>query len=431
MKKSICTSILIFSMFNLKAQIVNPGAVLKRNAENRINQKIDNGVNKGLDKVEEGAKKKKQNTGTGSGEGTGSGPGESKPGKSNGSLVSYSKFDFVPGEKIIVAENFSDVATGDFPVNWNTNGSGEVVTVEGRNGKWLQLSKEGTFLQEAITTLPENFTYEFNVLCNEEFSYYSTALNLVFAELASPARDFNKWGIHRHPGNGLQLSFHPMDADSRRGTFGYIVYHDGTEQMKNTVASPNFHAKTANMVRVSIWRQKTRLRVYLNDEKVIDLPKAFETGVKYNSALFWLGGTHQASDKYLISDIRMAIGAPDTRNKLITEGKFVTRGILFNSGSDQIRPESYGTLKEIAGVMKENPDLNIRIIGHTDSDGDADANLKLSENRAIAIKKALEKEFGIAGSRMETLGKGETEPADKNDTPAGKANNRRVEFVKR
>ena len=68
--------------------------------------------------------------------------------------------------------------------------------------------------------------------------------------------------------------------------------------------------------------------------------------------------------------------------------------------------------------------------GHTDADGKDDANLDLSKRRAASVKAALAKEFGIDESRMETDGKGESEPIDKNDTPAGKANNRRVEFIK-
>ena len=71
------------------------------------------------------------------------------------------------------------------------------------------------------------------------------------------------------------------------------------------------------------------------------------------------------------------------------------------------------------------------IVGHTDSDGADAANLDLSRRRAAAVKTALTTQFGIAEGRMETDGKGESEPVDKNDTPAGKANNRRVEFIRK
>jgi len=99
--------------------------------------------------------------------------------------------------------------------------------------------------------------------------------------------------------------------------------------------------------------------------------------------------------------------------------------------SDRIKGESYGSVKEIAAVLTENKDLKIQIVGHTDSDGDEAANLDLSKRRAASVKAALANEFKIDASRMETDGKGESQPVDSNDTPAGKANNRRVEFIRR
>jgi outer membrane protein OmpA-like peptidoglycan-associated protein len=170
--------------------------------------------------------------------------------------------------------------------------------------------------------------------------------------------------------------------------------------------------------------------VYFNEEKVWDLPRAFQDGVKYNSVIFHTADMHRAEDYFLISNLRLAVGAPDTRSKLITEGKLVTRGIQFESGSDKVKPESYGTLKEIATVLKENPTVRVKIVGHTDSDGEEATNLDLSKRRAEAVKKALTTEFGIDAGRLETDGKGESAPTDVNTTTVGKANNRRVEFLK-
>jgi outer membrane protein OmpA-like peptidoglycan-associated protein len=71
------------------------------------------------------------------------------------------------------------------------------------------------------------------------------------------------------------------------------------------------------------------------------------------------------------------------------------------------------------------------IVGHTDSDGDDAANMDLSKRRAASVKSALVSEFKIDTSRLDTDGKGESQPIDKNDNPAGKANNRRVEFIRK
>ncbi|MNL22102.1 putative lipoprotein YiaD precursor [compost metagenome] len=81
-------------------------------------------------------------------------------------------------------------------------------------------------------------------------------------------------------------------------------------------------------------------------------------------------------------------------------------------------------------VLTENIGVRVKIIGHTDSDGDDAANLVLSQKRSEAVRAALSGDFGIDGSRMETDGKGEVEPAAPNTTAEGKAGNRRVEFVK-
>lgn len=171
------------------------------------------------------------------------------------------------------------------------------------------------------------------------------------------------------------------------------------------------------------------MRVYFNEEKAWDLPKAMSKEARYNSIVYWLQGPGQNAS-YFISNLRLAVGAPDTRNKILTQNKWVTHGILFDVNSANIKPESYGTLKEMGNVLKEYSDLKVKIVGHTDADGKDADNLDLSKRRAAAVKESLAKEFGIDEIRMETDGKGESEPIDKNDTPAGKANNRRVEFIK-
>ncbi|CAN5757212.1 hypothetical protein BH11BAC3_BH11BAC3_11690 [soil metagenome] len=87
-------------------------------------------------------------------------------------------------------------------------------------------------------------------------------------------------------------------------------------------------------------------------------------------------------------------------------------------------------MKEIAAVLNEYKEVKIKIIGHTDSDGNDAANLTLSQKRATAIKGALVKNYEISDARIETEGKGETVAVADNKTKEGKAANRRVEFIK-
>jgi OOP family OmpA-OmpF porin len=117
------------------------------------------------------------------------------------------------------------------------------------------------------------------------------------------------------------------------------------------------------------------------------------------------------------------------RNKLLKDGKIISYGILFDVNSDKLKPESYSTLKEIADILKENPTIRIRVVGHTDSDGDEASNLDLSKRRGASVKNELVNKFGIDAARLETDGKGESEPLAKNDSAVNKAKNRRVEFI--
>ncbi|MES2617970.1 MAG: OmpA family protein [Bacteroidota bacterium] len=429
--KSVATLLTLLFIFSVKAQVINPGSVLKRKVNDRINNKIDNTIDKGLDDAEAAAKKKKSDSIAKAAAGTTENSTTDNANK-EATFKTYTKYDFISGEKVKSIEDFSQDALGDFPGKWNTNSSGEIVNLEGRTGKWLQISKQGVFMPEFVTELPENFTYEFDLAVNPQFSFYSTELSIDFCALKTPD-NYTDWMQYSGNRTGLELKLHPTSAGNNSGRSQINYFSSTTHQatIDNNVAVNQLSAfDNRTVVHVAVWRQGQRVRVYINEEKIWDLPRAFEKLIKYNAIVFSLGNMHEPNDRYLISNLKLAIGAPDTRNKLITEGKYVSRGILFDVNSATIKPESYGALKEIANVLKENPTVKIKIVGHTDSDGDDKANLELSKKRAQAVKDMLIKEFGIDASRMETDGKGESVPAETNTTVEAKANNRRVEFIK-
>jgi OOP family OmpA-OmpF porin len=338
------------------------------------------------------------------------------------SFESYSNYDFVPGEKVVAVDDFTQDAIGDFPARWNTNGSGEIVTIAGRPGRWLKMTKGGFFLPEFITELPENFTLELDVTVAPSFDS-SYALNVALAELANPKVPA-PW---QSSANVFTLNINPRPGG---GASGMTTRQEGTAVAGNSATTSQLNAKSANPIHIAIWRQRQRVRVYINEEKTWDVPRAIVAAAKLNSLILFLPGA-DANMEYFVSNVRMATGAPDTRNKILTQGKWVSHGILFDVNSDRIKGESYGSLKEIATVLTENAELKVQIVGHTDSDGDEAANLDLSRRRAASVKAALATQFSIDGGRMETDGKGEGQPVEMNDTPAGKANNRRVEFIKR
>jgi OOP family OmpA-OmpF porin len=338
-------------------------------------------------------------------------------------FAAYSKFDFVPGEKVVVADDFTQDAVGDFPAKWNTNASGEIVTVAGTAGRWLKFTRAGFFVPEYIPELPENFTFEFDLLVDPQFNG-GFALNTSFVQLS----DLKNPAVWQSSSNVLTFTAHP--ASSAGGISAITSRLDGTSGPANQLTVPNLLATRGTPLHIAVWRQRQRVRVYMNQEKVWDVPRAVAESAKFNSILFFIPGGC-GNCEYYISNLRVATGAPDTRNKILTEGKWVSHGILFDVNSDRLKGESYGSLKEISGVLTENSDLKVQIVGHTDADGDDAANMNLSKRRAASVKTALINEFKIDAGRLETDGKGETQPIDKNDTPAGKANNRRVEFIKR
>ena len=402
-------------------------AVATESAANKVTDKVLNSIfskkNKKAKKDESTEGPSTANTGT-SVVGTGNTAAGTTAGNppvnssGNNSLQTYSKYDFVPGEKVLAYEDFSQDAVGDFPDKWNTNSAGEVVTVSDLPGKWLMLNKKGIFTPEFIENLPDNFTLEFDMV------YFGSGPYLYLMLLSGSNEKALSYDVGKR--SGVNIGIQPIPRDNG-GVASINSYDEGNKIIDNSI---KFQNNGATKIKVSIWRQKQRVRVYLDENKVFDLPKAFPSGKIYNSMLFETWSDFEGQDKYLVGNIKLAAGEPDTRNKLISEGKFSTTGILFDVNSASIKPESYGSLKDIADVLKGNPNVHVKIIGHTDSDGDATMNVTLSKKRAEAVKALLVNEFQIDESRLSSDGKGASEPAARNTTAEGKAQNRRVEFVK-
>jgi outer membrane protein OmpA-like peptidoglycan-associated protein len=418
---------------DINAQI-NLKQKIKDKVTERADKVTDEAIDKTLDKVEEGAKDavdgKDENEKAEAKEGE---EKEEKPSKANNNekeqpseakgnvqeqptLQSSSKYDFVPGDKILLFEDFSQDAVGDFPALWTTNGSGEVNTVNLSPGHWFHLLAAGVVYQlEKPFDFPENFIFEFDVIPDRQPDYGDASFEINFFNAES--NDLDR-GIF--PGVGGVKIICSEESWEVRG------YDEGAANMTDgfTYIAPIQKGKLNHLI---IWVQKRRVRIYHLGQKAVDLPTALNTGQKLNHLRFslWSCGGFP-----YITNLRFTTAAPDVRSKLLTEGKLVCYGIYFDVNSDKVKPESYGSLNEIANVLKENPTVKINIVGHTDSDGDDAANLDLSKRRAASVKNELAKTFGIDASRIQTDGKGESQPVAPNDTPANKAKNRRVEFIK-
>ncbi len=424
------------------------GGKVAKNAKDKTyrrgEQKGDETVDKALDKVEDGIKgifkkkdkkkKSEENEVSEDDETKNTDSKDSKSeGKSNSSkkpVKTNSKFDFEPGQKQLGFDDFSTTKIGDFPLGWNTNSSAEIVTLDDSDQKWLSITKDGYFQPEFVKDMPDNFTLEFDV-----FTRYRSSNILEYQLYLMPSKNPKKDLSEEYLENYFQFKW-----SACLGSSSFLVVENGETINSNggiTVAELECSGEDGAdgmMARFSIWRQNGRLRIYVNENKILDLPKAMDISQTYNvfkiGAKYMNFSTTDNADEFMVSNIRYAVAGEDTRSKLITEGKFVTNGILFDVNSDNIKPESGSVLKEIASVLEENPAVRVKIIGHTDSDGADAANLQLSQKRAVAVKTALVSFYGIDTSRLETDGKGESQPLNKNANATEKAENRRVEFIK-
>jgi OOP family OmpA-OmpF porin len=324
-----------------------------------------------------------------------------------------SKYDFIPGEKVIFFDDFSSESIGDFPAQWLTNGSGEIVTSQKFPGKWFNITKMGYYIPEAKEDFTENFTIEFDFIPMTTdngdnlrgFTFY-----LLTGKLGEP-------GGGGEPGDaGFQIVF---DEEN----LGWKNWSMASEQRFN--GNVTFPFKTNQKYHVAIWVQKQRVRIYANENKVLDVPRGIPTGSEPNILRF------ETRDEAipLIGSFRIAAGMSDMRNLLLKNGKIISYGILFDVNSDKLKPESYSTLKVISDILKEDPALKLQVVGHTDSDGDDASNLDLSKRRAVSVKNELVSKFGADAARLETDGKGESEPITDNNSSVNKAKNRRVEFI--
>ncbi len=110
-------------------------------------------------------------------------------------------------------------------------------------------------------------------------------------------------------------------------------------------------------------------------------------------------------------------------------GSIALYGILFDFNSAVIKPESKATLDEIASLLRKAPDLKLVVVGHTDNVGGMDSNMKLSQARAEAVRRALVEQYAITAARLQAWGAGFMAPVASNRTDEGRAKNRRVELV--
>jgi outer membrane protein OmpA-like peptidoglycan-associated protein len=164
------------------------------------------------------------------------------------------------------------------------------------------------------------------------------------------------------------------------------------------------------------------LKVYIDRDRLASVPDVTEKGSAVEIDIrLW------STNKPMITNVRLAEGCRPAKDAL-DEGKLVTYGIHFATGSDVVLPESAPILRQVAAWMEKHPEAKLKVTGHTDNVGSAASNLDLSKRRASSVAKALAEQFAVAAARFATDGKGDTKAIASNAKPEGRAMNRRVEF---
>ncbi|MDY0141429.1 MAG: OmpA family protein [Bacteroidales bacterium] len=180
-------------------------------------------------------------------------------------------------------------------------------------------------------------------------------------------------------------------------------------------------------VHVSIAYTNGKLKVYIDDTRLVNIPH-----YEYKPTGFTLYpyfASAKDNKTFYVKNVRIAEGGVKYYDRAMQDGKIVVNGIRFDIGKATLKPESMGPINEIYSLMNKNPEINFSVEGHTDSDGDDATNQKLSEERAKTVMNKLS-EMGIDKSRLKSQGFGESKPLNENTSAEGKAQNRRVEFVK-
>jgi outer membrane protein OmpA-like peptidoglycan-associated protein len=320
-------------------------------------------------------------------------------------IVVWNRYDFVPGDVVIFEDAPSqDEEIGEFPSRWDLHeGSTEIGEVDGENV--IMFIQSGSSIIPYLKNskedyLPDVFTIELDVW----FPKRRSTSNRLYIYLGDKKNNRSA-ASSKH----LTVMPHSLEFDKTDN------YYPGTEDTGWSVE------KTGSWRHISIAYTKGKYKAYFNDVRLINIPhlEVNPTGLTIES----LG------DGIYIKNIRIAKGGVKYYDRVMTDGKIIVNGIKFDVNKATLKPESMGPINRIYKLMKKQPDLKFSVEGHTDSDGDDAFNMELSKKRAKTVMDKLIS-MGISKSRLKYTGWGESKPIDTNATPEGKANNRRVEFVK-
>jgi OmpA-OmpF porin, OOP family len=315
-------------------------------------------------------------------------------------LLKWAKYDFVPGDKVIFEDNLEDEENGEFPSRWDlVTGNVEVAEFGGEN---VIMFRDGApaivpyFKEAREDYLPDVFTVEFDLYCDP--------------------LDFNLYLYDRkNQKSGSPSGYTDLEIDARRMDFA-----SSSSEYPGAV-----DLSSKRWMHVAVAYTNGKLKAYMDDTRLINIPR-----IDFDPKGITLYTYHAKNDRpFYVKNVRIAEGGVKYYDRVMQDGKIVANGIRFDTGKATLKPESMGVINEIYQLMKSNPDLKFSVEGHTDNVGDDASNMTLSASRAETVMNTLV-EMGIEKDRLSSKGWGESMPMDDNNVPEGRANNRRVEFIK-
>ena len=407
------------------------GGAAKRTIERKAEEKTTKAVGSAIDKAtdpdsykeKDNDQQKSQNNSSNSSDETDGETSTSTPRKTEKKSpeMAYNKFDFVAGDEIIFEDNMVGEKVGEFPSKWDLiKGEAEIAKM---NGETVIVLKQGCYIRPLMKDIYNYFGDVYTI----EFDYWFT--------MEKGGEDHGNYWIGLIPSKekyyghnkftlsipGYVTEWHLKHSD---GKVSYS-YDWTTTSDERTSGRREEMIEHGNWVHISMSFNKRAMKIYVNENRIANIPNMTND---IGWLAFWYGSSNDSQHGY-IRNFRIAKGAVPLYDRMLTDGKIVSYGITFDVGKSTIKPESMGEINRIAEFMKENSDIKFSVEGHTDNTGNAENNLKLSEERSQAVMNKLI-ELGISKDRLKSAGKGQTTPISDNTTDEGRAKNRRVEFVK-
>lgn len=329
------------------------------------------------------------------------------------SIALYQHYEFVPGDSILFSEEFTGDRDGEFPGHWKlTKGHALINRVAGVpalvliDGNYCEVRPR----MRTDDYLTDPFTVEFDSYSDGDDAQSGAILFLSYLN-----RDQNLQDGAIEFDNG---DTEGRDEVSITGFQGSALSCALPQELKNQYPNRWHH--------YAVIYKHGELKCYIDQYRIL-----IDPDLGCVPLAFWFGGVGDQTHPIAITHIRVAKGSSmNLAGRKFTDAKIVTHGITFDLDQSTLKPESMGTLNMVAGVLNQNPGLKFEIDGHTDNTGSPEHNKTLSTERAQAVRDQLI-QMGIDAARLTAQGFGDSKPVADNTTPDGRANNRRVEFVRR